>query len=99
MPSNSKKKKTGYMYYLSKGTDNPKIFAKLPVTQPDTSKTNTTVLCQKFFYLLPSEFNRSTYLSTAERLHISPKTAEKYLRKLCNSGQLQHVTYGQYSKT
>ena len=29
MPSNSKKKKTGYMYYLSKGTDNPKIFAKL----------------------------------------------------------------------
>jgi hypothetical protein len=75
------------------------IFAKLPVTQPDTSKSNTTVLCQKFFDLLPSEFNRSTYLSTAERLHISPKTAEKYLRKLCNSGQLQHVTYGQYSKT
>ena len=75
------------------------VFAKLPTTEPDTSKSNTTVLCQKFFDLLPSEFNRSTYLSAAERLHISPKTAEKYLRKLCTSGQLQHLAYGQYSKT
>ena len=25
--------------------------------------------------------------------------AEKYIRKFCTSGQLQHVTYGQYSKT
>ena len=75
------------------------VFAKLPTTEPDTSKSNTTVLCQKFFDLLPFEFNRSTYLSVAERLHISPKTAEKYLRKLCTSGQLQHLAYGQYSKT
>ena len=75
------------------------VFAKLPTTEPDISKSNTTVLCQKFFDLLPSEFNRSTYLSVAERLHISPKTAEKYLRKLCTSGQLQHLAYGQYSKT
>ena len=75
------------------------VFAKLPTTEPDTSKSNTTVLCQKFFDLLPPEFNRSAYLSAAECLHISPKTAEKYLRKLCTSGQLQHVTYGQYSKT
>lgn len=74
------------------------VFAKLPATEPDTSKSNTTVLFQKFFDLLPSEFNRSTYLSAAERLHISPKTAEKYLRKLCTSGQLQHLAYGQYSK-
>lgn len=74
------------------------VFAKLPTTEPDTSKSNTTVLYQKFFDLLPSEFNRSAYLSAAERLHISPKTAEKYLRMLCTSGQLQHVTYGQYSK-
>ena len=75
------------------------VFAKLPTTEPDTSKSNTTVLCQKFFDLLPPEFNRSSYLSAAERLHISPKTAEKYLRKLCTSGQLQHLAYGQYSKT
>ena len=75
------------------------VFAKLPATEPDTSKSNTTVLFQKFFDLLPSEFNRSTYLSVAERLHISPKTAEKYLRKLCTSGQIQHLAYGQYSKT
>ena len=74
------------------------VFAKLPTTEPDTSKSNTTILCQKFFDLLPSEFNRSTYLSVAERLHISPKTAEKYLRKLCTSGQLQHLAYGSYTK-
>ena len=75
------------------------VFGNLPTTEPDISKSATTVLCQKFFDILPSEFNRSAYLSAAERLHIAPKTAEKYIRKFCTSGQLQHVTYGQYSKT
>ena len=75
------------------------VFGNLPTTEPDINKSATTILCQKFFDLLPSEFNRSAYLSVAERLNISPKTAEKYIRKFCTSGQLQHVTYGQYSKT
>lgn len=75
------------------------VFGNLPTTEPDINKSATTVLCQKFFDILPSEFNRSTYLSAAEHLNISPKTAEKYIRKFCTSGQLQHVTYGQYSKT
>ena len=75
------------------------VFGNLPTTEPDINKSATTILCQKFFDILPSEFNRSTYLSAAERLNISPKTAEKYIRKFCTSGQLQHVTYGQYSKT
>lgn len=75
------------------------VFGNLPTTEPDINKSATTILCQKFFDILPSEFNRSAYLSAAERLNISPKTAEKYIRKFCTSGQLQHVTYGQYSKT
>ena len=75
------------------------VFGNLPTTEPDINKSATTVLCQKFFDILPSEFNRSAYLSAAERLNIAPKTAEKYIRKFCTSGQLQHVTYGQYSKT
>ena len=29
MSSAKKIKKTGFIYYISKGTDNPKIFAKL----------------------------------------------------------------------
>ncbi|MBR4838837.1 MAG: hypothetical protein IK004_10495 [Bacteroidales bacterium] len=38
------------------------------------------------FDSLPSQFNRHTYLSIAGRLHVAPKTAEKYIRKFCTTG-------------
>ena len=51
-----------------------------------------------FFDSLPSEFNRRTYLSIAERHHVAPKTAEKYIRKFCTTGQLKHLAHDSYSK-
>ena len=50
------------------------------------------------FDSLPSQFNRRTYLSIAERLHVAPKTAEKYIRKFRTTGQLKHLAHDSYSK-
>ena len=74
------------------------VFGQLPSTDTNSTRGAVTVLCQTFFDSLPSEFNRRTYLSIAERLHIAPKTAEKYIRKFCTTGQLKHQAHDSYSK-
>ena len=73
------------------------VFGNLPSTDSSSSRS-LTVLCQTFFDNLPSEFNRRSYLSIAERLHIAPKTAEKYIRKFCTSGQIKHLSHDHYGK-
>ena len=75
------------------------VFGQLPSTDSNATRSTVTVLCQTFFDSLPSEFNRRTYLSIAERLHIAPKTAEKYIRKFCTTGQIKHLAHDSYSKT
>ena len=74
------------------------VFGQLPSTDSNATRGTVTVLCQTFFNSLPSEFNRRTYLSIAERLHIAPKTAEKYIRKFCTTGQIKHLAHDSYSK-
>ena len=74
------------------------VFGQLPSTDSNATRGTVTVLCQTFFDSLPSEFNRRTYLSIAERLHIAPKTAEKYIRKFCTTGQIKHLAHDSYSK-
>jgi len=74
------------------------VFGQLPSTDNNSSRGAVTVLCQTFFDSLPNEFNRRTYLSIAERLHVAPKTAEKYIRKFCTTGQIKHLAHDNYSK-
>lgn len=74
------------------------VFGQLPSTDTNSTRGTVTVLCQTFFDSLPSEFNRRTYLSIAERLHIAPKTAEKYIRKFCTTGQIKHLAHDSYTK-
>ena len=74
------------------------VFGQLPSTDSNATRGTVTVLCQTFFDSLPSEFNRRTYLSIAEHLHVAPKTAEKYIRKFCTTGQIKHLAHDSYSK-
>ena len=74
------------------------VFGQLPSTDTNSTRGTVTVLCKTFFDSLPSEFNRHTYLSIAERLHIAPKTAEKYIRKFCTTGQIKHQAHDSYIK-
>lgn len=48
---------------------------------------------------LPSEFDRQTYLSVAEKLKIPAKTAEKQITRFINAGLLVRQSHGSYSKT
>jgi hypothetical protein len=53
----------------------------------------------RFLDALPDTFNRPTYIEVAASLNIADKTAERYIREFCTSGQLDHPSNGQYIKT
>lgn len=75
------------------------VFGTLPAVQSDQATKRPNAIMQTYFNSLPSEFDRSAYLSVAKRLHIQPRTAESYIHRLCASGQLQHPAYGMYHKS
>ena len=56
------------------------------------------VISRVYFENLPFEFNRQTYLATASRMNIKPKTAEKYIRNFCKLHRLVHTGYDNYRK-
>ena len=53
----------------------------------------------RFFAALPDSFDRPKYIEVAASLNITEKTAERYVREFCTSGQLNHPSNGQYNKT
>ena len=74
------------------------VFSNLPTSEPDTASHRPNVNMSSFLNSLPAEFDRQTYLSVAQQLRITPRTAESYIHRLCASGQLQHPAYGCYVK-
>ena len=74
------------------------VFSNLPTSEPDNASKRPNVNMSSFLNSLPAEFDRQTYLSIAQQLRITPRTAESYIHRLCASGQLQHPSYGSYIK-
>ena len=74
------------------------VFSNLPTAKTDTASHRPNVNMSSFLNSLPAEFDRQTYLSVAQQLRITPRTAESYIHRLCASGQLQHPSYGSYIK-
>ena len=74
------------------------VFSNLPTSEPDNASKRPNVNMSSFLNSLPAEFDRQTYLSIAQQLRITPRTAESYIHRLCASGQLQHPAYGNYVK-
>jgi len=52
----------------------------------------------QFLEEFPPEFDRAAYLTVADHLHITQKTAEKYVHAFCEGGEVCHATYSKYSK-
>ncbi len=75
-----------------------KVFKSLPIKQEDMPVEKTITLQQAYLNQLPEEFNRQTYLSVANLLKISPRTAESYIHRFCVSGYLKHPAYDMYLK-
>ena len=74
------------------------VFSKLPTADGTASSVGNTIVRQKFYDQLPSEFNRQTYLTVATSLGIPIKTAEKQIARLCEKGLLIHLAQGKYGK-
>lgn len=82
---------------------NAHVFLTLPkadTAQPASlaATTRTTLQQRQFLEALPPEFDRQTYTETAIALGINPRTADRIIRRWCDTGQLENVSHGKYRK-
>ncbi|MGB4414631.1 MAG: DUF3987 domain-containing protein [Paludibacter sp.] len=71
------------------------VFQQLPT---DTTAKVQPNQKQQFLNMLPAEFDRTTYLSVAQKLNIPAKTAEKQIARFAKTGLLNHYAQNQYRK-
>ncbi|WP_375582237.1 DUF3987 domain-containing protein [Cyclobacterium xiamenense] len=70
-----------------------KVYTQMPKEEVPQARKN---IQQQFLDALPKNFDRKTYVSTAEKLKIKEKTAENYIKKFVESGLLDHPRHNQY---
>ncbi len=71
------------------------VFQQLPT---DTAAKVQPNQKQQFLNMLPTEFDRQTYLSVAQKLNIPAKTAEKQIARFVKTGLINHFAQNQYRK-
>ena len=71
------------------------VFQQLPT---DTAAKVQPNQKQQFLNMLPTEFDRQTYLSVAQKLNIPAKTAEKQIARFAKTGLINHFAQNQYRK-
>ncbi len=74
-------------------------YERLATIAPKGSRQLAEASRSRFLDALPKAFDRPTYIEVAASLNITDKTAERYIREFCASGQLDHPSNGQYLKT
>ncbi len=74
-------------------------YERLATIAPKGSRQLAEASRSRFLEALPKAFDRPTYIEVAASLNITDKTAERYIREFCTSGQLDHPSNGQYLKT
>ncbi len=72
------------------------VFQQLPT---DTTAKVQPNQKQQFLNMLPTEFDRQTYLSVAQKLNIPAKTAEKQIARFAKTGLINHYAQNQYRKS
>ena len=75
-----------------------RVFQDLPQTASSNPARQSNILKQKFLEALPNQFDRSMYLSVAQRLGIKPKTAEKHIADFKAHNLIIHEAKNQYRK-
>ena len=77
-----------------------KVFKELPPSETGLSLQNARSARQDLFYArLATDFCRQDYLEAAKALDISDATAERYIKKLCETGLLERMAPGKFHKT
>ena len=56
------------------------------------------MLQKQFFQMLPTDFTKQDAVKQAEVLGVNVRTMERWLRKLIQSSNIQHVAHGEYHK-
>ena len=64
----------------------------IPPQMQNTQKT-------KFYDALPDAFERTVYMEVAAKLNIPDRSADRYIKQLCQSGSLEKQRHGAYAKT
>lgn len=75
-----------------------KVYQMLPENSSPNMQGSKNQLKQQYYNALPSNFDTQTAISIAQSLEIPQKTAERYLKQWCLSGQMNRVKHGRYSK-
>lgn len=75
-----------------------KVYQMLPENSSPNIQGSKNLLKQQYYNALPSNFDTQTAISIAQSLEIPQKTAERYLKQWCLSGQMNRVKHGRYSK-
>ena len=65
----------------------------------DAASQTQNTLRNKFFDALPDVFERAVYVEVAARMSIPDRTADRYIKQLCQSGRLEKQGHGTYAKT
>ena len=75
-----------------------KVYQMLPENISPNMQCSKNQLKQQYYNALPSNFDTQTAISIAQSLEIPQKTAERYLKQWCLSGQMNRVKHGKYRK-
>ena len=75
-----------------------RVFQDFPKDTAFNPASQSTQLRKRFFDALPAEFDRSTYLSVAQRIGMPSKTAEKAIARFKKDGLIVHEAQNRYSK-
>ena len=75
-----------------------RVFQEFPKDAPLNPSRQSTLLRQRFLDALPVQFDRSTYVSVAQRIGIPPKTAEKFIAAFKKQGLILHEAQNKYQK-
>jgi predicted transcriptional regulator len=71
------------------------VFSELPLERQNAPRKN---MMDKLLEVLPAEFNRQIYLEIASKMTIPPKTADRYIKVLCERGAIDKEGHGKYMK-
>lgn len=71
------------------------IFNQLPATEKPITRPNKR---ERFYDVLPLQFNRNGYLEVAKQLGVNPKTAEGYITRFKKGGLLHSDVKDSYTK-
>ena len=75
-----------------------KVYQFLPAVTVESAQGGKYQIKQQYFAALPPDFDKQTATAIGQRQNIPLKTAERYLKQWCLSGQLNHTSHGRYAK-